>query len=201
MSCQVVDCDRQVIARSLCSRHYRQWKKHGEATQFVRPPRDLTVEEHLRWHGWTVTDSGCWEWNGPRRRKEAGRDYGRLQRGGVAQPVHRLAYETWVGPIPEGHVVRHRCDNAPCMNPDHLETGTLAENSQDRDRRGRRVFPAGELNGRSKLTWTQVEDIRWLLGMGASESDIRTVFQMSSSAINNIKNYRRWNHREAGRNK
>lgn len=50
---------------------------------------------------------------------------------------HRLAYEAWVGPIPDGMHVLHRCDNPPCINPAHLFLGTDAENVRDRDGKGR----------------------------------------------------------------
>ena len=53
------------------------------------------------------------------------------------KPAHRAAYELWVGPIPEGMVICHRCDNPPCCNPDHLFPGTYVENMQDCSRKGR----------------------------------------------------------------
>jgi len=48
----------------------------------------------------------------------------------VRRLAHRLAYETWVGPIPDGHVVDHLCFNKGCIEPTHLEAVTQRENVQ-----------------------------------------------------------------------
>ncbi len=44
----------------------------------------------------------------------------------------RLAWETFVGPVPPGLQLNHRCDNSLCFNPDHLYAGTQQQNQQDR---------------------------------------------------------------------
>lgn len=51
--------------------------------------------------------------------------------------VHRLLYELLHGEDLTGKVVRHSCDNIRCLNPEHLQSGTFADNNRDRSLRGR----------------------------------------------------------------
>lgn len=69
-------------------------------------------------------DDGCWNWRG--HLTPAG--YGYMQQNGKKIPVHRLAYETFRGPIPDGLDLDHLCRNTRCIRPDHLEPVTRAEN-------------------------------------------------------------------------
>lgn len=77
----------------------------------------------------------CWLWAGAI--DKAG--YGRMGVGGKVLYTHRLSYEFYVGPIPEGLHIDHICRVRSCLNPDHLEPVTCRENA----RRGN----TGELSG------------------------------------------------------
>jgi len=70
--------------------------------------------------------SGCHIWHGF---LENG--YCRLRFDDKMQMAHRLAWEVKHGPIPDGLVLRHRCNVRRCCNPDHMALGTRAENNAD----------------------------------------------------------------------
>lgn len=73
-------------------------------------------------------NSGCWLWTGavnPHGYGNVGAWIGDRQ---VTVPVHRLVYQTHKGPIGDGLVLDHKCRTPCCVNPDHLEPVTQAEN-------------------------------------------------------------------------
>ena len=99
----------------------------------------------------------CWEWEASKDRK----GYGKIWNGDRLLRAHRVSYEIFAGPITEGLVVRHKCDNPGCVNPHHLVVGTVADNVRDMMERDRQA--KGGENGNAKLCEPEVVLIKKFL--------------------------------------
>ena len=98
----------------------------------------------------------CWLW---RRGKNSG-GYGSVNHDGTTHPASRVAYIIAFGKIPDGLLVRHKCDVRDCCNPFHLELGTHQDNVNDRVARGRGGWVRSEDSPHAKLTREAVAYIR-----------------------------------------
>lgn len=106
-----------------------------------------------------VTESGCWLWVGG-----SVSGYGVIIVKNKPVQAHRLSYEMHKGPISKGLLVCHHCDIRCCVNPNHLFTGTYADNNHDRDSKGRHVRHS------LKLTEEQVEQIKSRATIGTKKN-------------------------------
>jgi hypothetical protein len=104
----------------------------------------------------------------------------------------RMPRYTWTlinGDIPAGQVVRHKCDNCKCINPDHLCLGTQGDNVRDMIERGRNV--KGEASSNSVLTEAQVRFIRT---SELSVSELAEKFGVTKTTIRDVRKRRTWKH-------
>jgi hypothetical protein len=110
-------------------------------------------------------------------------------------------YKKYIGEIPQGHLIRHKCDNPKCINPDHLETGTDYDNVHDMIERGRNKFTKlkdenrnkfisediqGEKNFNAKLNEDTVIKILERLNNGEKQKDVAKEYKIFPSTISKI---------------
>jgi hypothetical protein len=115
--------------------------------------------------------------------------------GATKQKAHRLAFSFFnQRTIPPGMVVRHTCDNPPCVNPQHLLLGTQGDNVADRKNRGREGRHEGILNGMAVLTEADIPGIRHRAACGERLRDIADEFGITPQAIWRVVHRKTWLH-------
>lgn len=136
-----------------------------------------------------ITESGCYVFTGYIHVS----GYGEMWCGGrTRQFVHRLSYFLCNGPIPEGQLVCHKCDNKPCINPEHLFLGSYQDNSSDMVSKGRSLFGAN--HPRAKLIEDDVLRIRQLIEQNIPSNEIAKQFPVTDVMIARIKYRKAWSH-------
>ena len=183
------------IACFQCGAVYAPWNGTQQFCSFrcrsaakTRPLKDRLLEKIA-----VNSVTGCWEFTGYRDPN----GYGRIQvKRGRDRLAHRMSWTVLRGAIPEGLDVLHRCDNPPCVNPDHLFLGTAADNHADMIAKGRgRSNPRrGIENNKAKLTEAEVIAIRDLASSGKSTYAIAEMFGVTRPNIGYIVNGKTWRH-------
>jgi len=152
-------------------------------------PSGMTLTESFEWWmpGLIPPIDVCWEWAGGRLPK----GYGRLPFGGEGRYIyaHVAAYRIYIGEVPEGLLVRHRCHNPPCCHPAHMHAGTYADNSADmvaadRQKRGEQLP--------HKLIEADVIAIR--ASEGVSHRELAAQYGVSQSNVQAIRSRKIWAH-------
>ena len=104
-------------------------KKAKQAAAFVGPPN---LRRRFMQKVDTAGSDGCWIWKST---LSDGRAQFRVN--SKYRPAARVSYELFVGPIPEGMLACHKCDNPACVNPHHIFPGTHRDNVMDSISKGR----------------------------------------------------------------
>ena len=153
------------------------------------------IVAHLAKH-YELSPSGCWNWTGC----TVG-GYGSIMVGSKldgtrrAVAVHRLAASIWKGfDLKSKLCTLHKCDNRRCFYPDHLFSGTRTVNNMDCVTKGRDRHPVGEDNGRSRLTASQVVQIRQAAAAGERQTGLAKRYGVVKSVINSIVRGKAWTH-------
>lgn len=130
--CNVPGCESPAWCQQMCRKHYnRVWRRGDPHAGEFKYEFELRIDK----------TGPCWLWIGGRF--DSG--YGKVLRGAKKLRAHRVSYELYVAPIPEGMHVLHKCDNPPCVNPNHLFLGTHIDNMRDMERKGRAKWIQGNL--------------------------------------------------------
>lgn len=140
--------------------------------------------------GSAVRESGCIEWTGWHYQN----GYGGIPWGYKKPLAHRVAWALANGPIPDGMVVMHLCDNRLCVNVAHLRAATQRENMEDAKRKGRMRASRGEASPKAKLTSDDVTAIRAARASGESVLSISKRYPVSGKQISVVSRGVQWGH-------
>jgi hypothetical protein len=146
---------------------------------------NLKTQQYIEERVERVPFSGCWIWT--LALNVYGQPFAHINK--KQSIAYRTSYEAFIGPIPEGAHVLHRCDTPCCCNPHHLFLGTHLDNMKDRDTKGRQ--PRGESHGMSKLT---ADVARMIYADTRNGRLIAAEFGISKTAVNSIRRGRTWAH-------
>jgi len=141
---------------------------------------------------YTIASNGCWEWNLSLNNK----GYGRISIGkrGYRILAHRFSWMLYNNSdIKDNLCVLHQCDNAKCVNPEHLHLGTILDNNREMAERNR--AEKGDKRYNSKLTDM---DVLWAKDMYKkgiiSQHKIADMLGVAVMTVNKAINGIRWKH-------
>lgn len=190
--CTIEACTRPIYALGLCNPHWQ--RNHlagsvGNKPLIHRLKPSTTLGERVAYYSsGEPTAAGCIEWTGTRDRK----GYGVLTYDGRPRIATRLVYGMAHGEIPENMVVRHSCDNPPCVAIAHLSIGSMMDNSRDMVERDRHT--RGERSASAKVTAADVLTMRSLANGGQSHQSIANRYGLSRRHVGDIINRVCWKH-------
>lgn len=145
----------------------------------MQKPAKQRLVEHT-----TMNGAGCLIWDGPIGTGGYGSMIFRCDGVKKYLRAHRVAYEAYRGPIPDGQIVMHTCDIPACVNPNHLRLGTHADNMADKVAKGRHRNPARDSNGATKLNQAAVVVV---LDSKLSVQTLAAAFGVTICTINRIR--------------
>lgn len=185
--CSVSGCDNPSYVRTLCNRHYKRWRRHGDPLG-----GGTALGEPLQFFNNAMANAKpgeCMIWP----YAENGVGYGMLTIGGRFKLAHRAACEHRHGPPPSAkHEAAHSCGNGHkgCFSPFHVEWKTHAENNRDKIKHGTSL--RGEQHNMAKLTDGDVIEIRRLRANGWKQEELAQKFGIKQPTISNILSGRSW---------
>lgn len=134
---------------------------------------------HVDKDGAKILDTQCWEWTRPRTL----RGYGVFFMNSTYRAAHRASWQLHQGDIGDLCVL-HRCDNPPCIRPDHLFLGTFDDNNKDKAKKGR--APKGEGHKSTKVSDQAILEIRKRAAAGESHRVIAEDYDLSQGYTSRV---------------
>lgn len=198
--CTVPDCGRKHFGNGYCQGHHRRFRVYGDP--LARHGFASDIERF-----WSKVDKsdqeGCWPWTAAKDRD----GYGHFKVKKRMWRASRWIFEQVNGSLISSEVVRHHCDNPPCVRPDHLLRGTVLDNATDAVARGRTATGSrqgsytkpetrmpGMKNAQAKLTDAQVIDIRRRYAAGELQVPLAAEFGVSQLTVSVIVRRKTWRH-------
>lgn len=130
-------------------------------------------------------EDACWPWKGAKHTAGYGIITETIDGVQLRHYAHKVSYEWAHGELPEGQIVRHRCDNPPCVNPAHLLSGTHQDNMDDMVERERHV-------GNRTIGPEDVVRMRERRAAGTPSGELAAEYGFSEQHVNAICRGRFW---------
>ena len=139
----------------------------------------------------------CWDWIGATDRQGYGvlHAQANFERRRSIRTINIVSYEKYIGAIPIGLFVLHKCDNPRCSNPRHLFLGTQQQNMADMVRKGRSA--RHERHSQAKITMAEAREIRRLSTECRSYRSIGRMFDISHGTVKAIVQNKTWKEEQA----
>lgn len=166
--------------RKFCSNYCAHFSSRQRFPSFWKTATEN--EKMERWYQYfekyVVRKDGCWGWKGPFYKS----GYALINCGKTIR-ASRFSYMYHKGPIPDGMLVCHVCDQVWCVAPDHLFLGTQKDNMQDMIKKGRKCLNTNGRHPNAKLTDQQVLEIKNLLTNKIHKMKIARQFNVTPHII------------------
>ena len=183
LRCTIEGCESQFYAKNLCKKHYGRFIRRGNP-QELYDPRGRIMAESLRQAFERYFKRGnekeCWPWLG----SVSHTGYGELRYKSKTYRAHRVSYMLHISSFDDELFICHKCDNPPCVNPNHLFAGTANDNVQDKVNKNRQAQL--QEHGRAVLNNQQAKEIKDLLAKGYARSQLAKMYHVSKSIIIDI---------------
>lgn len=145
----------------------------------------------------TFDPSGCWLWRGSR----SDRGYGLMKAYKKQVYAHRVSWAVFNGRSPRGLCICHTCDEPQCVNPEHLWSGTRADNNRDMELKGRRAnAPAKNPRKGTDASWSILSErqVAWIRQQrrdtGARYSSLAYALNVPVRTVSNAATGFSWKH-------